>query len=275
MKLTLDTTKTVEQNAGIYFDAAKKAKRKIEGARKALDISNAKLEKLQKQGMKIESKVRDKEEKEKEHEARKVASKQKEQWFHKFRWFFSSEGFLVIGGRDATTNEIVIKKHLDSKDLVFHTEMSGSPFFVIKADSNPDKKEKIGKATIDETAQATASYSKAWKLGVGSAEVFYVKPEQVSKEAKAGEYIAKGSFMIYGDRTFIKPDLELAIANTNDGIMAGPPSAIKKHAASKVIIIKQGSGKTSDTAKEIRKIIGGELDDIIKVLPQGVRISKS
>ena len=28
------------------------------------------------------------------------------EWYEKFRWFYSSEGFLCIGGRDSTTNDI-------------------------------------------------------------------------------------------------------------------------------------------------------------------------
>ena len=56
----------------------------------------------------------------------------KREWYEKFRWFISSEGFLVIGGRDATSNEIVIKKHADKNDLVFHTDIKGSPFHLSK-----------------------------------------------------------------------------------------------------------------------------------------------
>ena len=53
-------------------------------------------------------------------------------WYEKFRWFESSDGFLVIGGRDATSNEIVVKKHVEPNDVVFHADVQGAPFFVIK-----------------------------------------------------------------------------------------------------------------------------------------------
>ena len=62
--------------------------------------------------------------------------------------------------------------------------MAGSPFFVIKT-----KGVKVEEATLNETAQATASYSRAWKAGIAAAEVFFVNPEQVSKKAKPGEFI--------------------------------------------------------------------------------------
>lgn len=31
-------------------------------------------------------------------------------WFEKFNWFISSEGYLVLSGRDAQQNEILIKR---------------------------------------------------------------------------------------------------------------------------------------------------------------------
>ncbi len=276
MKLTLDISKSIEQNAETYYDSAKKAKKKVDGARKALQVSYAKLESLRMQGLKLEEETKNKIEKTQAETVRKELVKSKQKWFHKFRWFISSEGFLCIGGRDATTNEMIIKGHVEKNDIIFHTELAGSPFFIIKAGSQEDKNKKIGEATLNETAEATASYSKAWKLGVSSTQVFYVNPDQVSKEAKAGEYIAKGSFMIYGKRNFINADLGLAIAETKEGIMAGPLAAVRKHAVGKFVLIKQGNDKTSDAAKEIRKLLdGGDLDEIIKVLPQGVKISRA
>ena len=141
-----------------------------------------------------------------EEEAKKQARKDKKrEWYEKFHWFISSQGFLCIGGKDATSNEIVVKKHMDKEDLVLHTDMAGSPFFVIKNGQEASEK------TIEEAAQATAVYSKAWKLGHTSADVFYVKPEQVSKEAQSGEYMQKGSFMIRGKTTYLRPKLEYAI----------------------------------------------------------------
>ncbi len=271
--LILDISKSVEQNAENYFQTAKKAKKKVEGAKKALDVSYAKLEKMKQESLKLETKAKETTEKHKEDAAKKHHAKLQEKWFHKFRWFISSEGFLAVGGRDATTNEIIIKKHTDNDDVVFHTELAGSPFFVIKANSRPG--EKIGSATMKETAEAAAAFSKAWKLGIANTQVYSVSPEQVTKEAKAGEYIQKGAFMVLGKRNFFNADLKLAIAETNEGIMCGPIDAVKKHALGKTVTILQGNDKTSDAAKEIRKIIGGELDEIIKVLPNGVKISKS
>ena len=44
---------------------------------------------------------------------KKLERKKSREWFEKFHWFYTSEGFLCIGGRDSTSNEIIIKKHTD------------------------------------------------------------------------------------------------------------------------------------------------------------------
>ena len=266
-KIDLDLSKTIEENAAIYFEKSKKAKKKSGGAKEALEKSRAKLKehelKLEKEG-KEKQKVRE--------EAEEKAKKSRERkWFEKFRWFFSSEGFLCVGGRDATTNEILIKKHANPDDIVFHTELAGSPFFVVKRDSNASAAA-IGEETIKEAAIATAGYSRAWKAGLQSADVYWVKPGQVSKEAKAGEYLVKGAFMIYGKKNYVPVMVVLAIGVTSDGrIMGGPAAAVAKNCAKSVKIL-QGDNKPSDAAKKIVKILGVDsscLDEIIRAMPAG------
>src|SRR3989344_6060253 len=178
-KLVLDLKKNVDENASVYFENAKKIKKKIQGAEEALSTSLAKLNELERKKEKFEA-----EEKQKE-----ILKERKKEWYEKFRWFFSSDGFLVIGGRDATSNEIVIKKHTDNNDIVFHTDMAGSPFFVVKAEGKP-----VGEKTKHETADATCTFSRAWKLGLQTSSVFYVNPDQVSKKTKSGEFMGKGAF---------------------------------------------------------------------------------
>ncbi len=258
-KITLDIKKSIEQNAAVYFEKAKKARKKLEGAKKALKKIQNKLELL-----------KEKKNKESLTEKRTEKPVRKKEWYEKFRWFFSSEGFLCIGGRDATTNDIIIKKYTDKNDIVFHTDMAGSPFFVIKANNK-----KISSKTMEEAAQATASYSRAWRLGLSSLEVFYVKPEQLTKEARSGEYLGKGAFMVKGKTNYLHPMLEIAVGIKENRIIGGPINAIKVN-SEKFIIIKQGKEKTSEIAKKIKKIIGGSIDEITLFIPAGgSRIKKT
>lgn len=253
MKVSIDLRKTIEENANEYYEKSKKAKRKIEGLAEASKRTEAKIALLKE---KSEIALSEKEKK-------AVAEKRKKEWYEKFRWFYSSEGFLCIGGRDATTNEIIIKKHTEKDDIVFHTELAGSPFFVIKTNGK-----KPGEATINEAAQATASYSRAWQVGVSSTEVYYIKPEQVSKTAPTGMSMGKGSFMIYGKRNYLNPDISLAIGVREGRIIGGPIDAVKKN-AEKYIIVMQGKMKKTDAAKKIMVKFGGSLEEIQSFLPAG------
>lgn len=263
MRLILNAKKSLEQNAGVYFEKGKKAKRKMEGLRTALERFEKQRDELLKKQASVIKRL---------DKPKPVKSDRKKDWYEKFRWFFSSEGFLCIGGRDATTNDIVVKKHTEPGDLIFHTETPGSPFFIIKAQGKP-----IGDATREEAAQATAAFSRGWKAGVGSMEVFSVTPEQVSKQAKAGEYISKGAFMVYGKRTLYHPAVEVAVGVLDDGrVMAGPLLAVRKH-CKKYAAITQGDDKSSDIVKQLVRILGaGTPDEFIAALPSGgMRLRKS
>src|SRR3989344_4577228 len=255
-KLVLDITKSIDENAAAYFEKAKKIKKKIEGAEKALNDSIRRLHELELKKEKITL--------EKSKQAK--LKERKQEWYEKFRWFISSEGFLAVGGRDATSNEIVVKKHTDANDMVFHTDMVGSPFFVVKSEGKL-----IGEKTKEETADATCTFSRVWKLGLQTSSVFYVSPEQVSKKTKAGEYMGKGAFMIYGKANYIGNKVNLAVGMTkSQQVMSGPLEAVKAN-CEKHVALGQGNEKASSIAKNIQHKIGGtiDLDEIIRSLPAG------
>ena len=255
-RIGLDLTKSLHENASLYFEKAKKIKKKIEGAEHALRENLKKLKELEAKRQKIL-----------EEESKLSGLKDKKrEWYEKFRWFVSSEGSLVIGGRDATSNEIVIKKHTEQNDLVFHTDMAGSPFFVVKSNNKA-----VGDKTKEETADATCTFSKAWKLGLQTSDVFYVSPSQVSKKTKSGEYMGKGAFMIYGKTEYVSNKVNLAVGRTKDDkIMAGPLDAIKPN-CEKYVILVQGDEKSSSVAKKIKFKLGGilDIDEIVRSLPAG------
>jgi predicted ribosome quality control (RQC) complex YloA/Tae2 family protein len=252
MKIELDISKTIEKNAEYYYEKAKKSKRKVVGAESALKKTFDKLEKLKNEEPEVKT-------------LRKVEQKKK-YWYEKYRWFISSEGFLCVGGRDATTNDIIVKKNLDKNDVVFHTEAPGSPFFVIKCEGK-----KPGDATLNEAAQATASFSRAWRNKLSMADVFSFSPDQVKKEFG----LPKGAFMVYGKRNYFKPVVELAIGITAEGvIMCGPHPAIMKNCAFDVLL-RPGNTKKSDIAKDVKRKFEHEttfkinLDDVMQALPPG------
>lgn len=249
MKILIDSKISVEENAAKYFERSKKAKKKLDGVAKAISIANERLAKQEE--VKIESKA--------------VPSKpQKKEWYERFRWFISSDGTLCVGGKDAATNEEIVKKHADKADLAFHTDMSGSPFVIVKAEGK-----EISQETKEEAGQFTASYSKAWKQGLGYLEVFFVNPDQLSKTAESGEYVPKGAFMVRGKVNYLQPQIGLAIGKLESGkIMAAPRSAIEAH-CEYAWLLHPGSEKTSDVAKELAKKLDCHPDEIIPLIPAG------
>ncbi|KAI3965879.1 hypothetical protein MKX01_010836 [Papaver californicum] len=61
-----------------------------------------------------------------------ISHMRKVHWFEKFNWFISSENYLVISGRDAQQNEIIVKRYMSKGDLYVHAELHGASNTVIK-----------------------------------------------------------------------------------------------------------------------------------------------
>ncbi len=260
MKLELDYTKSPDENAIHYFEQSKLAKRKIAGLKIALE----EIKKKQAQ--------KDKKEKERQDaEERVFERKRTKKWFEKYRWFVSSDGFLVIGGRDAHSNEEIVKKRMKKNDVYFHADVFGAPHCMIQTGG-----EDVPKKTMEEAAQFAATFSKAWQEGRASADSYSVAPENVSKKAPSGESMGTGAFMIYGEREwFKKTPLRCAIGyyEKEKILMAGPPSAIKSN-TSFLVELKQGGKKKSDLAKELKskfekKGYSFSLDEFVSLTPNG------
>jgi hypothetical protein len=193
-------------------------------------------------------------------------------WYEKLRWFLSSNGTLVVCGRDAGTNEMVVKKYLESNDIYMHADIHGAPSTVVKlgGDEADDQ-------LLKESAIFAASFSSAWPNNFGIQDVYWVHPEQVSKTPQSGEFVPKGAFIVRGRRNYVRSaKLEIAIGIVEyDGakrIMAGPIDAMKAH-SEKYVAIKPGYTKKEKIAKEILNRINEDdlltLEDVVRVLPSG------
>jgi predicted ribosome quality control (RQC) complex YloA/Tae2 family protein len=224
---------------------------------------------------------------------RKVIVKEQisREWYERYRWFITTDGLLVIGGRDASSNSALIRKHLTEHDIVFHAEVHGSPFFIIKnaAASFAATQEGTIDSSLYQVAQATISFSRAWKDGLSSADAYWVMPEQVKKGAPTGQFLPKGSFVIEGKRNYLKGvELRLAIGimqlnNNRETLLCGPEEAIKQRSLFYAVLLQSGMDPMSAAKKiksEFVKIAEGNikiaesikhisLDDFIRALPAG------
>ena len=61
-----------------------------------------------------------------------VKQQRESKWYERYRWFITSDGFLAIGGRDASSNSAIIRKYLTEQDLVFHAEIPAPHFSLSK-----------------------------------------------------------------------------------------------------------------------------------------------
>ncbi|MBN2043035.1 MAG: NFACT family protein [Candidatus Aenigmarchaeota archaeon] len=267
----IDFRRSVEENAANYYEGSKTAKRKIIGAEKALEETKERLEKIPEQAPPVVL------------QPKPVKKRKRTKWFEKFRYFRSSDGFIVVGGKDASSNETLIKKHAETGDLVFHSDIQGAPFIVIKSEGRD-----ISNEAKKEAAEFAAAYSKAWQMGLGSVDVYAVLPDQVSKQPPSGEYLPKGSFMIYGQREWFREvELKLSIGMKYDPVesealaVSGPVMSIRKQ-TNYFLTLKPGAVKATDLAQEIRNKIlikaspedkqwieSIPLDEISKLVPSG------
>ena len=259
--LTIDPKLTLPENAENYYEKAKKAKRKTKGAKIAIENTKKQLEDIKsKKDIAMENIA-----------VPKKRIKKNLKWFEKLRWFVSSDGFLVIGGRDANSNESIVKKYLDPNDIYLHADIHGATSTAIKLNGA-----KLNDNLLKESGEFAASFSSAWSMGFTSQDVFWVHPDQVSKTPESGEFLAKGSFVIRGHRNYIRgARVKLAIGIVDyEGkrIMAGPIEAVEAH-CDNYVVIKPGFIKKEAIAKKIINRINEDdllsLDDIIRVLPSG------
>lgn len=244
--LELNINKSIHDVEKELFDDMKKIEAKIDRASVELEKSLNELKSLER---KIYSRLE---------EAKIIIKEPPRKWYHSFRWFISSDGFLVIAGRDAQSNERIVKRYMENNDIFLHSEIHGGAVVLIK---NPEKKE-IPENTLKEAAIFAACYSKAWQKGLSSIDVFWTTPNNVSVTPPSGQYLPLGSFIIKKKNYLKNIPLHLAIGvkiekhNETYTVLpiAGPPNAIKKM-TNYYVVIAPGNWKKSDTAKKIVKII--------------------
>ena len=260
--IALDSKKSIPDNAEVYYEKAKKAKRKIKGALIAIENTKRQLADMEAKKEKAMSNIM----------IPQKRVKKNLKWYEKLRWFVSSDGILVVCGRDAGTNEAVVKKYLEQNDIYLHADIHGAPSVVAKVPSDS-----LNDNLLKELGEFSASFSSAWSKNFTSQDVYWVEQDQVSKTPVSGEFVPKGAFIIRGHRNYIRGcKLEISIGLVDyDGekrIMAGPTDAMK-HYTQKFVTIKPGYTKKEKIAKEILSRINEDdllsLDDVVRVLPSG------
>ena len=262
-KIKINSQSSLQSIASVLFNEAKRQSGAIKSIEQVKEKTKKKLEKLKN---KSDTEIKE----------ILVSEVRKKNWYERYRWFFTSDGMLAIGGRDAPSNSAVVRKHLGKMDKIFHGDIFGSPFFILKDAENPSTN------SMNEVAHATVCFSRAWREGLHGLNAYWVNPDQVKKSAPSGQFLPKGSFSIEGKRNFVNiPSLRLSVGiipqDDHYLLTSGPPATIKKNSICYAIIEPHGSEMVevakkikiefSKLEEEITKHIS--LDDFVRALPAG------
>jgi predicted ribosome quality control (RQC) complex YloA/Tae2 family protein len=257
-KVTLDVRLSAQDNAAASYDKAKKMVAKADGAEAQVAKTRSQLAQFQERVVLEPSKA-----------VPRVPRKKK--WYERYRWFISSEGFLVLGGRDIKSNEQLAKRQMTANDIFFHASLHGAPYVVVKVPDQPPSEK-----TLVEAAQFAVAFSSAWQDGLSSGDAYWVNPEQVSFTPPTGEYLPPGGVMLYGTKNYIRGvPVEVSVGVTIEGECAipisGPTSAVSNNTSYHVRIVP-GKIKKSQLVKDIvghlARMASEDISALITRIPQ-------
>ncbi|CAI8175053.1 MAG: Uncharacterised protein [Methanobacteriota archaeon] len=284
IRIELHVDETVHQNAQRHFTIARTQKDKAKGAVKALEDTERKKRKDEKQRAKDEA-------------AGRVGrvKRSKRLWFERHRWTMLSDGRLMVGGRDARGNDTVVKKHLGKEDIYVHADLHGAPSCSIRIAEgfqtdpapNPTLPKHVpslrltqssefsspNEEILGEAAQMAVCWSRAWGGGGGAATAYHVRSNQVSKTAETGESLGRGAFVIRGQRNWhrnMPTEISLGVVAIN-GIplpLVGTPATVES-ICERWVRLQPGTQKKESIANRIAKATGLVQDDILGSLPPG------
>ncbi|WP_336135768.1 ribosome rescue protein RqcH [Natronomonas amylolytica] len=272
-EIEVDPTMGVEKNADRLYKESKRVREKMEGAEAAIEDTREDLEEAKRRRDEWEASDEDEDEEDEGEWAEKdylsmgsVPVRYDEKWYERFRWFRTSDGFLVLGGRNADQNEELVKKYMEPSDCFFHAQAHGAPVTVLKA-TEPDEPAReidIPDSSKQEAAKFAVSYSSVWKDGKFEGDVYEVDPDQVSKTPESGEYIEKGSFVIRGDREYYR-DVPVGVSvgikcEPDTRVIGGPPSAIEPKVETSVRL-EPGQYAQNDIAKRLYRTFRERFED--------------
>ncbi len=272
--ITIEVRDGVEKNADRLYKEAKRIEEKKEGAKAAIENTREELEAIERRRQEWEAPDEESQRADANNTEEidwltrsSVPIRSSEKWYEQFRWFYTSDGFLVIGGRNADENEEIVKKYLSRGDLFFHTQAHGGPATVLKATGPSEAYSddiEIPDRSKQQAAQFAVSYSSIWKQGKFAADAYMVDHDQVSKTPESGEYLEKGGFAIRGDRTYFE-DTPVGVAvgiscEPETRVIGGPPEPITERAET-TITIEPGKYAQNDIAKRLYREFKSRFED--------------
>ena len=195
LTIDIDLALSPWANARQYYDqkrtAADKEQRTVQASTRALKSTEKKIAADLKKGLKQETQT--------------LRPTRQQFFFEKFLYFVSSDGYLVIGGKDLQQSELLYRRYLRKGDVYVHADLHGATSVIVKNEpGNPDAP--IPPSTLSQAGALVVCTSSAWESKAVMA-AWWVNAEQVSKTVEGtGQYLSKdGDFYVRGQKNFLPP----------------------------------------------------------------------
>ncbi|CAM9258170.1 unnamed protein product, partial [Ectocarpus fasciculatus] len=202
---TIDLTSSAFNNASALYQERATVKRKEEKAAAASDYVIKKVRDQVMKGLEAQKLKRT------------LATTRRVHGFEKFNWFWTSDGYLVLSGRDNNQSDILVKKHMRPGDVYIHADLHGSVPCIVRNKHNAKSKpsDDSAKDTLQTSSSAmehlnmeaglsVVCRSAAWGAKVVTS-AWWVEANCVSKAGPVGEELPPGTFAIFGKKNFLPP----------------------------------------------------------------------
>lgn len=193
LAVDIDLALSPWSNARQYYEqkrsAATKEQKTVQSSEKALKNTEKKINADLKRGLKQEKDV--------------MRPQRNANWFEKFIYFISSEGYLVLGGKDAQQDEMLYKKYLKKGDKYIHADLDGAVSVIVK--NKPGMSESpIPPSTLSQAGTLAVATSSAWD-SKAVMPAWWVDASRVSKTTPTGDLLPDGIFVIQGEKNYLRP----------------------------------------------------------------------
>lgn len=262
VKVEIDLGLSAWANASSYFDVKKTAAAKQERTVKQADHAYKNAEK------KIKKDLQQALDKEKNQQT--MHSIREPFWFEKFFWFLSSDGYLVLGGRDSMQNELLFRRHFKQNDIYVHSEVEGTCVVIIKNHISGSKV--VPPGTLSQAgALCLASSSKVWESKMNPA-AWWATRDQIPKISQ-GDIVTTDRVIVKGEGKHHLPPTQMDMGfgflwlvgeeakenyskNVPEGLISAPGQESKQDAGS----LEEESALPTPAGREVEegKSDGGE-----------------
>lgn len=193
LDIDIDLSLTAYANASLYFTQKKtllaKESKTLQSSSKALKSTSRKIAADLRKGLKQEKEL--------------LRPVRPAVWFEKFLFFISSDGYLVLAGRDLQQNEILYKRYFRRGDVLVSADEPGASVVLVR-NGSAIAGAPVPPGTLSQAGTLAVATSTAWERKSAVA-AWWVAYDQVGKADATGDYLPPGVFEVKGKKNYLPP----------------------------------------------------------------------